>query len=52
MKETAEQMTVDIYDTFDWRLHNNGWQLMRHNDNYKIKDKDFNNPSQRSQSLV
>ena len=36
LKETAEQMTVDIYDTFDWRLHHNGWQLLRHADNYKI----------------
>ena len=36
LKETAEQTTVDIYDTFDWRLHHHGWQLLRHADTYTI----------------
>jgi len=36
LKETTEQTTVDIYDTFDWRLHHHGWQLLRHADNYTI----------------
>ncbi len=34
--ETSEQVTVDVYDTFDWRLHQNGWQLFKKDSAYKL----------------
>lgn len=36
LKEATEKMTADIYDTFDWRLHQNGWQLFRQNNHFQI----------------
>ena len=36
MKESSRQTTVDVYDTFDWRLYQKGWQLYKQDNQYTL----------------
>ncbi len=36
VEESSEQTTVDVYDSFDWRLHQKGWQLFKNNNTYSL----------------
>ena len=36
LNETTEQLTVDLFDTFDWRLHKKGWQLLHSDSHFEI----------------
>ena len=36
--ETTDSGTLTVYDTFDWRLHKRGWQLLRQADRLTLVD--------------
>ena len=38
MAEVEDTTTSRFFDTFDWRLHQKGWQLYRQNRHYEIVD--------------
>ncbi|BBO93036.1 CHAD domain-containing protein [Desulfosarcina ovata] len=38
LDETIETATLDVWDTFDWRLYNNGWLLLKQARQYTLID--------------
>lgn len=37
-RTAGKRETLDMYDTFDWRLHHRGWQLFREDGHFRIMD--------------